>query len=67
MQVITGSHLTAVIAKDKDHTKFRVVQKTCREVRDRDSLKQHELLLLLTGTPSVFCSAEVLSSPILRA
>lgn len=28
MQVITGSHLTAVIAKDKDHTKFRVIQKT---------------------------------------
>lgn len=39
MQVITGSQLTAVIAKDKDHTKFRVVQKTCRDVRDRDNLK----------------------------
>lgn len=39
VQVITGSHLTAVIAKDKNHTEFGVIQKTCREVRDKGSLK----------------------------
>lgn len=38
LQVIIGSHLTAVIAKDKDHAKLRVIQKTCRSER-WDSLK----------------------------